>query len=72
MEDTALGLRVLMGLFERTRLTHGGLENKPTHGHRLMRVQTCRPECVCEPAQTLTSPVAMKLGSTASSGAEET
>lgn len=29
MEDAALGLRVLMGLFGRTRLTHGGV-NKPT------------------------------------------
>lgn len=29
MEDAALGLRVLMGLFGRMRLTHGGV-NKPT------------------------------------------
>lgn len=48
MEDTALSLRVLMGLYGRTRLTHGGVRK--------------RPECVREPTQILPSSGTLRVG----------
>lgn len=57
-EVTALGLRVLMGLFERMRPMEG-LESKPNHVQRRTHGHTCRPDW-CEPTQVLTS-VATKL-----------
>lgn len=48
MEDTALSLRVLMGLYGRMRLTHGGVRKKP--------------ECVREPTQILPSSGTLRVG----------